>query len=383
MSTYNVLVIGPRRGLVDVLQRRRIRFSIWQEKPFSWPDAERLITAPLLKSPDRIRQTVRNEFATSRYTHIIAGTESALYPAAIARRLLGARSSSTTTALRCRDKLAMKNYLFAFAIPMTAFMAESSATDAATVFKVLGRPVVRKNRKSSGGRTLQIIHTESELILQRGNRNILEKYVSAPEASIESFVNNGRIQFTNLTDYHEKGFTNFIPAAFDPELATAIQKLNRRVIGALKISWGITHLEVYLAEKGLLFGEIALRPPGGYIMNAMRHAYDFNPWEAFLAMELDEPFAFPDSPLAFAAVEVLHPGAGTVTAIRGESEVRSHPAIREFRLKTAPGDQITLREGVGQDTGYLLHASNSPAARQQLHTTFRQQLRIEVDESGN
>ena len=35
---------------------------------------------------------------------------------------------------------------------------------------------------------------------------------------------------------------------------------------------------------GLLFGEIALRPPGGYIMNAMHHAYGFDPWAAFVAM---------------------------------------------------------------------------------------------------
>lgn len=381
MSTYNVLVIGPRRGLVKVLQKRRIRFSVWQEKDLNWPDANQLLTAPLWKSPERIRQIVRNEFATTRFSHIIAGTEAAIYPAAIARRMLGARCSEATTALRCRDKLAMKEYLYAFGIPMTRFMAESAATNAAAVFKSLGRPVVRKNRKSSGSRTLQIIHRESDLVLQHGNRNILEKYVCAPEASIESFICNGNIQFSNITDYHEKGCTNFVPAAFDAVLTNAIENLNRRVIEALKIRWGITHLEVYLAEKGLLFGEIALRPPGGYIMNAIRHAYDFDPWEAFLAMELDEPFRFPDRPRAYAAVDVLHPGAGTVIAVNGEAEVRSHPATCEFRLKTALGDRISRRESVGQDTGYLLHASDSPAARLQLHNTFRQQFTIEVEES--
>jgi biotin carboxylase len=273
----------------------------------------------------------------------------------------------------------MKQYLCDFDIPMTKFLAESSATDAARVFKSLGCPVVRKNRKSSGGKTLQIIHRETDLVLQQGNRNILEKYVAAPEASIESFINNGNIEFTNITAYHEKGFTNFVPAAFDATLTNAIQDLNRRVIEALKIRWGITHLEVYLARKGLLFGEIALRPPGGYIMNAIRHAYDFNPWEAFVAMELGEAFEFPQHPLAFTAVEVFHPGAGTVTAVKGESGVRAHPGLREFRLKTAPGDRITRRESVGQDTGYLLHASNSPAARLQLQNTLKQLFTIEVE----
>jgi hypothetical protein len=380
LSDYRVLVIGPRLGLVEVLRKRRIPFSIWQEKQASgWPDAEKLLTSPLWKTSERIKQAIRDAFGATPYTHIIAGTEAATYPAAIARRQLGARYSKITTALRCRDKLAMKQYLCDFGVPMTKFMAESAATDAARVFEALGCPVVRKSRKSSGGKTLQIIHRKRDLVLQHGNRNILEKYVSAPEASIETFINNGRIQFTSITEYHEKGFVNFVPAAFDAALTGAIQGLNRSVIEALKIRWGITHLEVYLTDKGLLFGEIALRPPGGYIMNAIRHAYDFNPWEAFVAMELDEPFDFPDRPLAYTAVEIFHPGAGSVTSVKGESLVREHPSTREFRLKIRTGDRIMRRESVGQDTGYLLYASNSPAARLELHNTLKQRFAIEVD----
>jgi len=169
-----------------------------------------------------------------------------------------------------------------------------------------------------------------------------------------------------------------VPAAFDAPLTTTIQSLNRRVIEALKIHWGITHLEVYLAQQGLLFGEIALRPPGGYIMNALRHAYAFDPWAAFVAMELDEPFDFPDSPGAYVAVEVLHPGAGIVTGITSEARVREHPATREFLLKVGPGDRIRSRTGFGQDTGYLLSACGSPAARLELHRLFRRQFAIEV-----
>jgi hypothetical protein len=379
MNNYHLLIIGPRRGLVNVLRKRQIPFSIWQEKQSSnWTDALQCVTAPFWKSPEKIRQAIRDGFNNSHCTHVIAGTEAGIYPAAIARRLLGARHAETTTALRCRDKLEMKEYLCDFGIPMTRFLAESDAVDAASVFEKLGSPVVRKSRKSSGGRTLQIIHRESDFVLQHGNRNILEKYVSAPEASIESFIDNGHIQFTNITDYYEKGHVNFVPAAFDTALTHAIETLNRDVVEALKIRWGITHLEVYITDKGLLFGEIALRPPGGYIMNAIQHAYDFNPWEAVVAMELGEPFNFPVNPQAFTAVEVQHPGPGTVTTIRGESMVKAHPSMRECYLKVRPGDQVTPRESVGQDTGYLLHASESPAARVQLHHELAQQFLIEV-----
>ncbi|MGB5638871.1 MAG: hypothetical protein WBM63_07110, partial [Sedimenticolaceae bacterium] len=203
-------------------------------------------------------------------------------------------------------------------------------------------------------------------------------YVSAPEASIESFVNDSRIHFTNTTRYLEKGHVNLVPSAFDDALQESLLALNRRVIGALKIDWGITHLEVYLADDGLLFGEIALRPPGGYIMGAMKYAYEFDPWAAWVAMELDEGFDFPDRVSAYSCVDIFHPGAGQVVAIQGDDLVRQHPGTREFRLKVQPGDKTSTRQGAGQDIGHLLHTSASPAARLDLHGHFRRHFNIEL-----
>lgn len=154
--------------------------------------------------------------------------------------------------------------------------------------------------------------------------------------------------------------------------------LNQQVIEVLKINWGITHLEVYLTEKGLLFGEIALRPPGGYIMNAMLYAYGFNPWEAFVAIELGEDFEFPEVTSAYSCVEVLHPGVGRISAIRGEQYIKNHVGIREFKLKVKAGDIIKKREGAGQDIGYLLHTSETPAARLELYHHFKNQFVIDI-----
>jgi hypothetical protein len=378
-----VLVIGPRRGLIDQLRRRGIPFSVWREHAgFAPADARQVLTAPFWNTTEKLKGTITEAFGDTRYSHVIAGAEGAVYPAALARRLLGARLSSATTALRCRDKLAMKEYLAEFDIPMTDFMAESSACSAAEVFARLGNPVVRKRRKSSGGRELSFVHLEQDLVLQKGGRNILERFVSAPEASIESYLNGGEIRFVNTTRYVEKRHVNFVPADLDEAVLTAMLELNRRVLKALKINWGITHLEVYLARDGLLFGEIALRPPGGYIMNAMSYAYGFDPWAAFVAMELNEPFDFPPAPGGYACVQILHPGSGVVTAVRGEQWVRGHPATREFHLKVGPGDVIGERQGAGQDVGYLLQVSSSLAARLALLDECRQGLSITLEEQG-
>lgn len=379
MEHYRVLVIGPRRALIDALRARDIPFGVWQENAaITITDAQQLVTAPFWNTTAKLKQIISEAFDTECYTHVIAGVEAAVYPAAVARRLLGARLSPATTALRCRDKLAMKEYLSEFDIPMTDFMAESSAGSPAEAFTRLGSPLVRKRRKSSGGRGLEFILKEQDLTLQKNGRNILERYVTAAEASIESFVNNGEIKFTNTTRYYDKGHVNFVPSALEDTVQEAMLALNRRVLKALKINWGITHLEVYLTDTGILFGEIALRPPGGYIMNAMTHAYGFNPWAAFLAMELGEHFTFPSTAAAYACVDVFHPGSGVVASIHGMDKVKTHTATREFHLKIKPGDVVNKRESAGQDIGYLLHTSTSPDARIQQLRYFQDTLFIEV-----
>ena len=54
------------------------------------------------------------------------------------------------------------------------------------------------------------------------------------------------------------------------------------------------------------------------------------------------------------------------------------PGIREFRLKVKVGDCLQARAGLGQDTGYIVHASASPAERLILHELIERELIIEL-----
>src|SRR5690606_5219991 len=119
---------------------------------------------------------------------------------------------------------------------------------------------------------------------------VYESFINAPEGSIESFINNNEILFTNITEYYKKTQANLLPAPFSKDELQQIQNLNEDVISKLNIQWGMTHLEFYRHPNGLYFGEIALRPPGGHIMAILKTAYGFNAWEALLAVELNHDF---------------------------------------------------------------------------------------------
>jgi len=116
-------------------------------------------------------------------------------------------------------------------------------------------------------------------------RDIAEKWIKGKEFSVESFIRNGKIIFRNITEYYELYHLNIVPASLDRGTSKRIYKLNDEVIKKFGINQGMTHFECYLTKDGLIFGEIALRPPGGYLMDLIQTAYGFDPWIELLNIE--------------------------------------------------------------------------------------------------
>ncbi|MCB9255410.1 MAG: ATP-grasp domain-containing protein [Bdellovibrionaceae bacterium] len=356
-----VLLIGYRSGVVKALRRFGVPFALWTQKSVA------LKTEPLFQlhsdipAPHKEIEAVLENFrAHGPYTHVLAGTEGAVYAASVARRFFDARKSRHSTVIKCHDKLFMKSHLKRHGVPMTEFMRFKEELPPGQVLDKLGVPVVVKARKLSGSRGITYAETEQAVANSGDRSHILEKFVNAPEASIESFVNGGKILFTNTTQYLKKGHINLVPSQLPTKQVDEILKLNTQVIEALRIQWGITHLEVYLSDSGALFGEIALRPPGGYIMELISKAYGFNAWEAFVSVELDRPFVFHTEARQYTAAHILHPGEGVVRSVNRFEKAVANEFAYKSRLKVKEGDSVAARAGVGEDIGYLLYAAANP-----------------------
>src|SRR5690606_3103943 len=109
-------------------------------------------------------------------------------------------------------------------------------------------PLVLKQRQSSGSRGLVICNNKDQIISIGKPHYVFEKYVEGEEFSVESFIQNNSIQFTNVTQYVQKKHVNLLPANVSTELKSRILELNKIVIHALNIPYGMTHLEVYLTS---------------------------------------------------------------------------------------------------------------------------------------
>ncbi len=378
-----VLVVGHRPALEKTLERLQIPFAVWHDKPIQRiPKCLKSCTSFFPSTAKDIRRFLEQEFTElGPFTHVIAGTESSVYAASVSRRVLNARKSKDSIALRCSDKQQMKLLMRENNVPMTDFLTRSESLSPEFVFEQLGPKVVIKERKSSGGRGISFANCVEDVAARKDRSVLYERFVNASEMSIETFVRGGEIQFTNTTNYLVSQHANIVPANIpEPVLAKALA-INRQVIEALDLVWGLTHAEFYWTDDFVLFGEVGLRPPGGYIMECMSIAFGLDAWEAFVATELDLDYVFPNGNVCTSGVAMLHAGEGTLVKVQNVEEVESLPTCVRFKLLVKPGDQVQTRTAVSEVSAYGLFAADAVDATVSDVRRCLERVRFEMKES--
>ena len=347
-----VLVLGHRRGLTKALEKLQCPFVIWHSSSIkSKTKAVHLIEAPYPKTKEQVQERIKD---LPPITHVISAIEETVFPASRVRYWLGAKRNPHAAIVNCSDKLKMKQFLVDKEIPMTDFVDPKAGLSPQELFERMGKPIIAKKRFSSGGRALERISEVSQLIKRMKRGQILEKSITGSEGSVESIIFDKEILFENITEYVSHGEINLLPANFSDELREGILNLNRKVIKALNIKWGMTHLEFYNTDQGILFGEIALRPPGGYIMDCIEMAYQFNPWEALLKTEIGEKPTLDNQHTNF-AVSILFPRRpGIVKSITGADESSQLDSVQKVSITVKVGDELKAKDGISDVMGYAL-----------------------------
>ncbi|MEZ6197031.1 MAG: ATP-grasp domain-containing protein [Planctomycetota bacterium] len=285
---------------------------------------------------------------------VVALTEGAVPVAARVRTALGLPGVTPETAEWSHEKLAMKIRIASAGIPCAPFEEIGSDTRADELVARLGVPVVVKQRASSGGRGTVVAHDVISLGAALRPGWLAEGFVRGVEMSVETFVVDGEIVFLNPTEYLVPGVANIVPAPLDAERLAALRAFVDRVHRALGIERGMTHTELFVGEDGLVFGEIAIRPPGGLLMALIGRVYGFDAWRALLEVEMGRRPALPETPHGAAGVWFLHPGAGRVATVEGLEAAAAMPGVVEVRCGLIPGRRVRERIGTGQSVGRVV-----------------------------
>jgi formate-dependent phosphoribosylglycinamide formyltransferase (GAR transformylase) len=352
-----VLFLGFRKKALETALKMGFQVIFWVEKPISqlkcYP-IQHLILSPFVQVDEELKATIVDDIQKERVTAIVALTEASVVCAALLREKLNLPGHNLEISKRCNDKFLMKKFSEENGIPITPFEFLNAASEAKTLILELGLPVVIKQRNSSGGRYLALAHNEKDLEACIKPGWLAEKFIRGSEWSVESLVYEGEIIFQNITEYYRDREVNILPAGVSPEQTQRILAFNKQVIQSFGIQNGMTHLELFLCEEKIIFGEVAIRPPGGYIMDLLSIAYGFDMWEAFLKIAVGIVPDISQVPQSSAAVWVIHPGVGEVVEIAGFKNLQQLSNVRALSCKLKPGIECKTRIGSGENYGYIL-----------------------------
>jgi hypothetical protein len=354
-----VLIIGVRRKCYQAAIKLGYDVLLWEDGPLSDLRKKHLkgwLEIPYKECANSLSAEVKSFLKSHKISRVIANSEETVILGSMARNFLGLQSLAIDVVQRFHNKFVMKNSAKEAGIPITNYELITDKVTANELIQKLGIPMVIKPVDESGAQDVKIARSLSEVesFMQLGF--LAESFVAGTEISVETFIQNGNPIFHNITDYLHQWKKSLVPANLEPNLIKQVLELNDRVIKHFGVDRGMTHSEFYLTDRGPVFGEIAIRPPGGYYMELMQRVYGFDTWRTYVELscgkEIGELNSVPDG---FAAVVMFHPGKGTVGPIEGESKIKERLSeILEFKIRKKPGDAVEDHVNTSNEVGHIL-----------------------------
>jgi phosphoribosylaminoimidazole carboxylase (NCAIR synthetase) len=188
--------------------------------------------------------------------------------------------TSTDTTLKCRDKPLMKQVLREAGVPCARSAGVSTPEEVKEFVREVGYPIILKPRDGAGAAdTFKIVddasceHAMGELRMQSGAVSYAaEEFLEGHEGFFDTITVNGKVVHEFITHYYPNVLHGMRTRWISPQIAvtnrvdapgyTEVRQLGRRVIEVLGIETAPTHMEWFSTKKGLMFSEIACRPPG-------------------------------------------------------------------------------------------------------------------------
>jgi biotin carboxylase len=359
MEKEQILIIGVRRKCYKAALKLGYTVFLWSDGPLSDSRKKGLkgwLEAPYVTCNKGLTSEVQDFLNLHNISRVIANSEETVVLGARARKFLGLKPLGFKVTERFHNKFVMKNCAKEAGIPITNYQLIDEATTAESLVESLGLPLVVKPVDESGAQDVKVAKTleEVKVIMQTGQ--LVEAFVKGSEISVETFVQDGEPIFHNCTEYLHQWKKSVVPAQLSEDLKKQVLELNDKVIRHFKLRRGMTHAEFYLTESGPVFGEIAVRPPGGYYMELIERVYGFDAWKTYVQLSCGKKIkTLNNVPQGHAAVVMFHPGAGRVVSIEGEEEVRSVLAeIMDFQIRRKTGDVIDEHTNTSNEVGHIL-----------------------------
>lgn len=302
----HVVLIGARPEAVNALlaggHEITLLYEGWEEKRVV-ALGDRVPRSCVVESPDNLDSVwsaLRHIGATSsRIDAIVAVAEFGVLTAAVLARHFGARSLDPEVALRCRDKAVQKEAWREAGIPTANFVvvpdAQITPDSVVRAVTVAGMkaPFVVKPPGLAGGIQVAVAKDEQELAeLARDHpsrRLIVEERNDGREWHFDGVVQDGKLTALAVAPYltplleTKNGSPQCSIALLPhehPQLYAEASDLTNRAVGALGLTDGVFHFEVFGEPSNFVAGELAARPGGSKIGSVTKRTIGVDMWAA-------------------------------------------------------------------------------------------------------
>jgi formate-dependent phosphoribosylglycinamide formyltransferase (GAR transformylase) len=164
-------------------------------------------------------------------------------------------------------------------------------------------------------------------------------------------------------------------------------EIDDQVVAALtelKLRFGIFHVELWLTERGIVLGEVHVRPGGDGIYLLLTHAI---PGLELFRLIYDDALGRPVdtsalTPSRAAAVRFLLPPPGRLAEVEGWDAVLAHPDVIFAELNVGPGDQIKPVRGSDDRIGLVIVGADTSERADALAGELADSVRFTVEPTG-
>ncbi|MEN9800621.1 MAG: hypothetical protein RL653_4318 [Pseudomonadota bacterium] len=209
-----------------------------------------------------------------------AVVEAHIMAAAKVREAMGIPGTSVRSSWLCRDKPAMKEVLRKGGVRCALSTAANSVQEIVDFAKEVGFPLILKPRDGAGAsgtarvnNAEQLLAAARELGVDGGRSVAVEEFIEGHEAFYDTLTVRGRVVHDFASHYYPGVLESMRTRWISPQIAVTnridsapayndVRAMGQKVIELLGLETTATHMEWFIGPKGLVFSEIACRPPG-------------------------------------------------------------------------------------------------------------------------
>jgi biotin carboxylase len=300
------------------------------------------LQVPRLLDDDDVVERVTAWLGGRPVDRVLANWEVMVMTAARLRARLGVPGMSVDTVQGFRDKQVMKDRVAAAGLRVPRAVRIRTIAEATAAAERIGFPLILKPIAGAGSADTYRVDDAAELSttlarMQHVTEASCEEFIEGEEYTFDTVSIAGAPAFINVAQYLPRPLiarTNewispiiiTVRDLTQPRLADGIA-LGNRVLGALAMGDGFTHMEWFRTASGeVVFGEIGCRPGGAHLVDQMNYTCDIDLFREWARAVCWGKFAAPTlRKYNVAIIFKRAKGAGRITRIDGLREfLRRH-----------------------------------------------------------